>query len=206
VPDDDDLGGFSLIDTLRQPGLPDPGGGQAYAAMIETLRDFLDKVAAANPDKATLDALNGDLQSWSRKLAPLAVGEREQNRLDLVGRAKTMSPAFSVDGDTQALRGTVTFGRYFLGGGGAVHGGAIPLVFDDLMGRLANSGQRSRSRTAYLNTNYRSITPIGVELALSAWFVSESGRKRLLRGEIWHGDTLCAEAEGLFVALRPGQP
>jgi hypothetical protein len=39
-----------------------------------------------------------------------------------------------------------------------------------------------------------------------AWFVSEQGRKRVLRAELTRGETLCAEAEGLFIALRPDQP
>jgi hypothetical protein len=149
VSDEDQIGGFPHIDTWRAPGAPDPGGGRAYGPMIEALRDFLDKVAAAKPDEATLDALAGDLRSWSRTLAPLAVGEAEQvfaHRLDLPGRGQTMAPAFVfVDADATSVRGTVTYGRYFLGGGGAAHGGAIPLLFDEVMGRLANSGQRPRA-------------------------------------------------------------
>jgi hypothetical protein len=54
--------------------------------------------------------------------------------------------------------------------------------------------------------NYRNITPIETKLAIEARFDSEEGRKRVLTGTIRNGDTLCADAEGLFVALRPGQP
>ncbi len=115
-----------------------------------------------------------------------------------------MSPSFiPIAGDHEKVEGTVTFGRYFLGGGGAVHGGAIPLLFDEVLGRLASSGDRAPARTAYLHTDFRSITPVGVELAVRAWFVSEQGRKRTLRAQLTHGDTLCAEAEGLFIELRP---
>jgi hypothetical protein len=32
------------------------------------------------------------------------------------------------------------------------------------------------------------------------------GRKRFLTGAIHHGDTLTADATGLFVELLPGQP
>jgi acyl-coenzyme A thioesterase PaaI-like protein len=103
-------------------------------------------------------------------------------------------------------RGHVYFGRFYLGGNGAVHGGAIPLAFDELMGRLANTGGRSPSRTAYLHVNYRNITPIETPLAIEARFEAEEGRKRTLTGVIRDGDTVCADAEGLFVALRPGQP
>ena len=180
-----------------------------YGRMIEALRGFLDSVAAARPDDATVGALADDLDDWSRKLRPLAVPERDQlfaHRHDLPGRGQTMAPALFVDsGDSGSVEGHVTFGRYFLGGNGAVHGGAIPLLFDEMLGRLANAGDRRPSRTAYLHVDFRSITPVGERLTVRGWFAGEEGRKRLLRGELRHGDTLCAEAEGLFVELRPGQ-
>ncbi|WP_033725059.1 hotdog domain-containing protein [Mycobacterium avium] len=178
--------------------------------MICALRNFLDDVAAAAPDAATLVTLTDDLNRWAERLAESAVPERRQifaRRLDLPGRGQTMSPYFTpIAGDRETVTGTVTFGRYFLGGGGAVHGGAIPLLFDEVLGRLASSGGRAPARTAYLHTDFRSITPVGAELAVRAWFVSEQGRKRILRAELTHGDTLCAEAEGLFIELRPDQP
>jgi acyl-coenzyme A thioesterase PaaI-like protein len=170
-------GGFPQIRAWHGPNLHNPGGGAEYGDMIAALRDLLDAVAAAAPDTAT------------------------------TGHGQTMAPSFAAMwGDHDSVHGTVRFGRYFLGGGGAAHGGAIPLLFDELLGQLANSGERAPSRTAYLHTDYRSITPIGEELAVRAWFVSEQGRKRVLRATITHGETLCAEAEGLFVVLRPDQP
>jgi acyl-coenzyme A thioesterase PaaI-like protein len=203
-------GGFPPMRTWQEPNVRSPGGGAEYGDMIAALRDFLDDVAAAAPDTATTVALTMNLKDWTERLAQDAVPERRQlfaRRLDLPGRGQTMSPNFiPVAGDQQSVEGTVTFGRYFLGGGGAVHGGAIPLLFDEVLGRLASSGDRAPARTAYLHTDFRSITPVGEELAVRAWFVSEQGRKRLLRAELTHGQTLCAEAEGLFIVLRPDQP
>jgi acyl-coenzyme A thioesterase PaaI-like protein len=196
--------------TWQEPTVRSPGGGPEYGDMITVLRAFLDAVAAAAPDTATTVALTDDLKVWVDRLAKDAATERKQifaRRLDLPGRGQTMSPNFiPIAGDRDSVRGTVTFGRYFLGGGGAVHGGAIPLLFDEVLGRLASSGDRAPARTAYLHTDFRSITPVGEELAVRAWFVSEQGRKRILRAELTHGDTLCAEAEGLFVELRADQP
>ncbi|SOX56952.1 hypothetical protein MAAFP003_5664 [Mycobacterium ahvazicum] len=203
-------GGFPPMRTWQEPTVRSPGGGAEYGDMIAALRDFLDDVAAAAPDRATTVALTKDLKDWTDRLAPAAVPERRQifaRRLDLPGRGQTMAPSFiPIAGDPEKVEGTVTFGRYFLGGGGAVHGGAIPLLFDEVLGRLASSGGRAPARTAYLHTDFRSITPVGEELVVRAWFVSEQGRKRLLRAELTHGDTLCAEAEGLFIELRPDQP
>jgi acyl-coenzyme A thioesterase PaaI-like protein len=203
-------GGFPPMRTWQEPAVRSPGGGAEYGEMIAALRDFLDHVAAAAPDAATTVALKQDLNGWADRLAQSAVPERRQifaRRLDLPGRGQTMSPNFiPIAGDHEKVEGTVTFGRYFLGGGGAVHGGAIPLLFDEVLGRLASSGDRAPARTAYLHTDFRSITPVGEELAVRAWFVSEQGRKRILRAQLTHGDTLCAEAEGLFIELRPDQP
>jgi acyl-coenzyme A thioesterase PaaI-like protein len=203
-------GGFPPMRTWQEPTARSPGGGTEYGDMIAALRDFLDNVAAAAPDTSTTAALTHGLNRWADLLAQSAVPERRQifaRRLDLPGRGQTMSPSFiPIAGDHEKVTGTVTFGRYFLGGGGAVHGGAIPLLFDEVLGRLASSGDRAPARTAYLHTDFRSITPVGVELAVRAWFVSEQGRKRILRAELTHGDTLCAEAEGLFIELRPDQP
>lgn len=203
-------GGFPPMRTWQEPTVRSPGGGTKYGDMIAALRDFLDDVAAAAPDAATTVALTNDLNRWAERLAQSAVPERRQifaRRLDLPGRGQTMSPSFiPIAGDREKVEGTVTFGRYFLGGGGAVHGGAIPLLFDEVLGRLASSGGRAPARTAYLHTDFRSITPVGVDLGVRAWFVSEQGRKRTLRARLTHGDTLCAEAEGLFIELRPDQP
>jgi acyl-coenzyme A thioesterase PaaI-like protein len=203
-------GGFPPMRSWQEPSVRSPGGGAEYGDMIAALRDFLDNVAAAAPATATTVELAADLKAWTDRLAQDQVSERRQifaRRLDLPGRGQTMSPNFiPVAGDHESVSGVVTFGRYFLGGGGAVHGGAIPLLFDEVLGRLASSGERAPARTAYLHTDFRSITPVGEELTVRAWFVSEQGRKRLLRAELSHGDTLCAEAEGLFIALRPDQP
>jgi acyl-coenzyme A thioesterase PaaI-like protein len=196
--------------TWQEPTVRNPGGGTEYGDMIAALRTFLDDVAAAAPDTATTVELTESLKNWTDRLAPAAVPEGKQifaRRLDLPGRGQTMSPSFiPIAGDDVSVEGTVTFGRYFLGGGGAVHGGAIPLLFDEVLGRLSISGGRAACRTAYLHTDYRSITPVGEELVVRGWFVSEQGRKRILRAELKHGDVLCAEAEGLFVELRPDQP
>jgi acyl-coenzyme A thioesterase PaaI-like protein len=203
-------GGFPQTRSWQEPGLKNPGGGPEYGTMIASLRSFLDALAAAAPDTATITGIADDLKTWTDTLTPMAVGERKQmfaRRLDLPGRGQTMSPNFVVTGgDRDSVCGTVTFGRYFLGGGGAVHGGAIPLLFDEVLGRLSNSGGRPPARTAYLHTDFRSITPVDTALDVRGWFVSEEGRKRVLRAELRHGETLCAEAEGLFIILRPDQP
>ncbi len=211
--DDPTLG---LLGADRPGGFPDFGFRDEaedltdpYAAMIGNLRSFLDHVAAAKPDDLTLTKLAFDLAAWRDRLAPMAVAEREQvfaHRFELPGRGQTMSPPFVVrDAGPDRVTGTVRYGRYFLGGNGAVHGGAVPLLFDEVFGRLANS-HREPSRTASITTDYRAVTPVGVELEVEVWMERIEGRKRFVRGTLKHGTTVCAEAEALFIELRPGQP
>lgn len=185
-------------------------GGQFYADMILSLRAFLNTVAATKPDKQTIEALTGDLRKWIDSLSAFAIDEKHQvytRRPDLVGCGQVTSPAvtFTKVGKS-SLEGVVTLGRYFHGLNGAAHGGVIMFMFDEVAGRMAHLNGRSLARTAYLRTNFRVVTPIESELTIKGWYEVEEDRKRHLRLELRHGETLCAEAEALMVALRPGQP
>jgi acyl-coenzyme A thioesterase PaaI-like protein len=201
---------------LPPPGLrdlwkDDPAhrAGSPYGAMIDRLRVFLDQLAGAAPDDETAAALGRDLALWTKRLELSAVGEAGQMFArvhDAPGRGQVMSPAYTIEEqDETSLRAVVNFGRYFLGANGAVHGGAISLLFDEVLGMPANFGTMTMARTASLHVNYRSITPIETDLELTARMVSVNGRKRIVRGELRHGERLCAEGEGLFIELKPGQ-
>lgn len=186
-----------------------PGVVESYDSMVAVLREFLDKLAGARPDAATLAALTQDLAAWSDRLGGWAVEERDQlfGRLVLQpGRGQTMTPRLIIDRQVVGdLKGRVTFGRYFLGVNGAVHGGALPLLFDEVLGRATADPKQPRIRTAYLNTAFKALTPIDVELEVRGWLDRVEGRKRFVRGELRHGDIVCAEADGLFVELKPEQ-
>ena len=176
--------------------------------MIEALRLVQERIAAASPPDDVVADTAVVLEKLAATLAPFEVEEAEQApyQVELPGRDQALVPVMHLEEwDPQHVSACLTLGRFYLGAGGAAHGGVLGLVFDELLGRLANTG-RSRSRTAYLHVNYRAITPIGPELRVSARVDRIEGRKRFLTGTIHHGDTLTADAEGLFVELRPGQP
>ena len=193
--------------TVTESGTSVPGG---YPEMVDELRNLLDHIAAAVPSAAMVREITKLVEEVNARLLPHEVPEHDQvsgQLTSIPGRARLLTPVYSVDElDDRAMPGRVRFGRHYLGSNGAVHGGAIPLLFDDALGRLALVGGRAKSRTAYLNVDYRSVTPIDEELQIECWFDREEGRKRFLRGILRHGDRLCAEASGLFVVLRPGQP
>lgn len=186
----------------------DPDDG--YGEMLNSIRRFLDHVAGSRPDRDAIARLERDLDDWSDSLAEFAVSERDQyfaRRFDLPDHGQCLAPRFAAsEVSANHVAGVTRFGRFHLGGNGAVHGGVIPLLFDEVLGWLATSGGRPPCRTAYLHVDYRAIAPVGRDLQIAGAFVSEVGRKRLVRGTLMDGDTLCAEVEGLFVELKPGQP
>lgn len=184
-------------------------GGEDYARLIGSLRAFLDHLVGAKPSEPDIRRLADTLDDWTATLAGTQVGEEHQvyfRRNDLPDRGQCLAPVFNVVHDSPAeTSGTVTFGRYYLGGGGAVHGGAISLLFDGALGSFSNAHGRAPSRTAYLNVAFTALTPVDEPLALRVWVDREEGRKRYLTGELLHGDVMCARAEGLFIALRDDQ-
>lgn len=129
-------------------GRPVPDG---YTGMIDEIHELLDRVAAAAPTTDLVTEATKVVADLNARLAEYAVDEADQvsGRLVTVpGRAQLAVPAVHVEHlDDLGMTGRVRFGRHFLGSG-AVHGGAIPLLFDDLLGRLALTGGRSPSHAA----------------------------------------------------------
>ena len=188
-------------------GTPVPPG---YTDMIDELRELLDRVAAAAPDSELVADTTKAVAELNTRLREVAVEEPDRlagRILTAPGRAQLAVPPLHLDEvDDAHASGHVRFGAHFMGSNDVVHGGAIPMLFDDLLGRLSVVGGRPRSRTAYLHVDYRSVAMIDTELRVEAWLEHVEGRKRFLRGTLHDGDTLCAEATGLFVELKPGHP
>lgn len=200
-------GAPAVLASWTRPVDPEVGAGQL--ALAEAMRELQDRVAAVVAPDDVLADVTAAVRALADRLSPhvVAPGEQAAGRiLDRPGCGQTMIPPVELDelGDEQ-LAGRVTFGRFYLGGNAAAHGGAVPLVIDAVMGRLAHAADRTPARTAYLRVDYRSITPVERELQIRAAIVSEEGRKRILVATLHDGERLCAEAEALFVELRPGQ-
>jgi len=182
-------------------------GDPEYAALLTEVRGFLDALASARPEPSESAELAEQLRHWRDRLQRSEIGEHGQvfgRRPDLPSRGNPMLPDYVVDHvDGETIGAHVRFGRYYLGGGEAVHGGAIPLVLDELLGTLTNFGARPPSRTAYLTVHFRALTPLDTDLRLTGQIDRVEGRKTFVTGRVMHGDVLCADAEALFVALPP---
>lgn len=204
----------NVIDAVRASAQADPlRGGELYARLHAAHRLFQDRLggAALDDDPQLAQRITATLNEFSELLAAHQVNEHNRWdgwRPDLPGRGHALLPPYYIDSETATtLHGHVTFGRYYLGGNGAAHGGSQPLLFDDMLGRLANHHREGIARTAYLKVNYRRITPLGVRLDIELRVDREEGRKRWCSGELTTPDgTVVADVEALFLVLLPGQP
>lgn len=185
-------------------------GGSDYPELVAQMRRIQDSFVVAQLPTALVPEFAKQLEGLADRFAEYEAAESEApagSRLDLPGRGHPFLLPHIVDhwSDTR-VEARVTFTQFHLGGNGAAHGGSLPLLFDEVLGRLANSNGRNIARTAYIHVNYRHITPVGRELRLEATLDREEGRKRYASGLLLDGEVVVSDAEGLFVELRPGQP
>ena len=142
------------------------------------------------------------LQQWAvgEYSAPIGTG------LDLPGRGHPLLLPFVVDEwGASAVRGRVVFSRFHLGGNGAAHGGTLPLLFDEVMGRLNSGGDRTVGRTAYIHVN-QAHHVIERELHLEATLDRVDGRKRFITGRLRDSDRVVADAGVCSSSCFPVNP
>jgi acyl-coenzyme A thioesterase PaaI-like protein len=187
-----------------------PRGGDGFAAAYAAQRLVQDRFAGAALPPGVAAAVTRRLQELADLLGEHQVPEADRHdgwRPDLPGRGLPMMPPYVLDEEGAAsLRGRVTFTRFYLGGNGAAHGGAHPMLFDDVLGRVMNHHQPGVARTVSLTVNYRRITPLDVELSFEATRDRVDGRKRWGSARLFDpSGAVVADCDAFFLQLLPGQ-
>lgn len=95
-----------------------------------------------------------------------------------------------------------TFSAVYNGPPGAVHGGVISGAIDELLGSVCVINDVS-GFTGTLTIRYRSLTPVDQPIRMRGWVERVDGRKTFAAATFHHGDTLCVEAEGIFIGGAP---
>ncbi|MDT5238555.1 MAG: hypothetical protein QOF88_1817 [Mycobacterium sp.] len=193
------------------PPVPTDRGGPDYGRFVEAVRALQDHARSADAPDDVIARAADVLDDLNRLLAPYDADEWHSpsgRRMDLPNRGNIMQvPVDLVVTEDGRIGGTARFRRFHLGRNGAVHGGALALLFDSLLGFAAFKLSRSPyQRTAYLHVNYRQIAPVDKEFQVDAAIDRIEGRKIFVSGRLLDGATVLCEAEALFVRLKPGQP
>lgn len=172
-------------------------------ATIDEVKRVRDQV------RAGVEMLVAKAHGTAHGIGEAALAERGRNFLARSPMLGSMNPiavplAIQVlqEGAQATVESRVIFTGPYEGAPGCVHGGFIASAFDEVLG-VAQSASGQPGMTANLTVDYRSPTPLLRELVFRGWCEKVEGRKIFTRGTLHHGETLCAEATGLFISMRP---
>jgi hypothetical protein len=208
------------VSDLEPVGWSEPGPRERLAAALRPIITMT--VASELGDDALTEAAVA-VEAVAQRLAEAAGPRRPHQPSELAQVARGFFPASpiigvqnplappvriwavdGVDGGYRELRGTASFDYAYEGPPSCVHGGVIAETFDELLG-AANFAAGNPGMTGTLTVRYRKPTPLRVELRLEARCLRRRGRKITAWAGMYHGDTLTAEADGLFIEVGPAQ-
>jgi len=173
------------------------------AAVLTTAGD--DDVAVAAKE---IDALAARLESAGlRESMPLpdAEGMRRGDRpySPVIGPANPIAPPLTVQVlEDESVLGECTMQPIHEGPPGALHGGWVATLLDQLLGH-ATAASGNRGFTAELTVRYRRPTPYGVPLTLRGRTDDVDGRRVRASAEIVVDSVVTAEATALFLTPSP---
>ena len=122
------------------------------------------------------------------------------DRSPVIGLGNPVAPPLSFRAEDGKVVGTGSFGMQYEGPPGHVHGGFVAAALDELLG-MAQTLSGKSGMTGTLTVRYRRPTPLYKQLRFTAWVDRIEGRKIFTSGTIHDGETLCAEAEGVFISV-----
>lgn len=182
----------------------------------EALRRILHRLHGSSAEADELAGVADDLERLLARLEHLTAGSMYEgfgeaplagrdphaffDHSPMLGRANPLAPPLEMWAADETMHGRATFDAAYEGPPGCVHGGYIAAAFDEMLGATQSFGGRP-GMTGRLTIHYRSPTPLRTELHFEGRVVDVTGRKTLTHGTLHAGDRLCAEAEGLFIAI-----
>lgn len=192
------------------PAQPTTKGGPDYGRFVEAVRTLQDNARAVDAPDEVITRAADLITAVNELLQPHYADEWNSpsgRRRDLPNRGSVLSVPLDVEVVDDRVVGTARFRRYHLGRNGAAHGGTVSMLFDSLLGfTAATLTGIPNMRTAFLHVDYRNIAPIERSLQVDAHVDRIEGRKVFVAGRLLDGAAVLAEAEALFVRLKPGQP
>lgn len=187
----------------------------ARADLAATVAELNDLVVFGDLGDDLLAKLNGIVRSlvaehdgvrrppwWNDDSPSVSFNHRSPFSGDENPRAPQMRIAHP-DGDTNRAIGEVNVPTAFSGPPGAVHGGILSGLFDEVVGWLAALVDPSAMIvTGRLSVRYLKPTPIRVPLEIHAEITKKSRLIVAVTAECRHADTVTATAEALMVVQR----
>ena len=192
----------------------------AVATLGSALRDLVDAAVRTEVPLAELEDVAESAQQLAARLRMDMRGLQEPTSLDdpetgervyspVYGPGNPIAPRLAATHTPDGrASGRVTVGKPYEGPPGVVHGGVVATLFDHMLARAVRAAGRG-GMTAELTVTYRRPVRLGVPLVVTAKVGDADGRRTTARARIVAEDdpgTTLAEAEGMFVSLRPDVP
>jgi acyl-coenzyme A thioesterase PaaI-like protein len=183
--------------------------------LVQAIRDLvvLAVSALAPPDAlsratAKVRAAAGELSAYVPPGSPARIPQLESvsGPADImpfdpvIGPWSPLAPPIGVAVEDGRTTASVTFALPYGGPPGCVHGGVIAACFDQVL-NVANLLAGVAGPTVSLEVRYRKPTPLGRPLRFEAGTPAVDGRQVRTTGVLRDGDTVLAEATGVFVTL-----
>jgi len=174
---------------------------RAPADELDDAARALDAIAARLAPHAVRSRYDG-----TSGLAVAARGAQDTRIVEhhlLLGAANPLAPPLHAERhDDGSVRATVTYDLRYEGMPGWVHGGAIALAFDLVLGLAAGWVAQRPAMTGTLTLRYRKPSKLWTELVYESSAEAVGARTIRAIGSLTGPDGLCAEAEGIWVRAR----
>jgi acyl-coenzyme A thioesterase PaaI-like protein len=215
---DDELRADSILNPRLLAGMDHEVSSRRMALrrVADATRELIEGLVGTDHDEATINATAARLEeiagAFDRNvprsvydgIAESAMAGVEADATfdhsPMIGKANPLAPPISLEITDELVVGRVRFGSAYEGPPGCVHGGYVACAFDEILG-AAQTFSGAPGMTARLTINYRKPTPLHTDLRFEGRFDRKEGRKVFTHGEVYAGDLLTAEAEGLFVSI-----
>jgi acyl-coenzyme A thioesterase PaaI-like protein len=202
----------------RGTAVATPNGNGVWAEkrrLAAAMREVIDRIVTTEAPEDELRVAADRLELYARHLATqpwrfVTWGNPEASMAGtvggffdlspLMGQANPLAPPMTLWVDGEVVRGKVTYGWAYQGPPGHLHGGCIAALFDEALGLVQSLSGRP-GMTGTLTVRYRKPVPLQTELRIEGRVTRVQGRKIFTEGRLYAGDTLTAEAEGIFVSV-----
>lgn len=193
----------------------DPAHDAALVALAENVRGLVERVVRSQATTEQIEALNEQVRELCESLDPhtRAAGPSELPRVyharephrflprNMVsGHLNPLAPPVQVEILDDHVIGRVTFTQPYEGPPGYVHGGMVASVLDQILA-FANLASGHFGFTAKLTIRYHRPTPLFREIRFEARHDRIDGKRSYVAGQVFDGEVLTADAEGLFVSI-----
>jgi acyl-coenzyme A thioesterase PaaI-like protein len=195
--------------------VPASGAWAQKRRLAAAMRLVIGRLVESNAPEAELSAAADGLERYADRLATHPRLRRLEgfaetatagdvaaffDQSPVIGLSNPLAPPISVQkAGERSAEARAVFGAAYEGPPGCVHGGWVAAAFDEVLG-FVQSLTGSPGFTGTLTVRYRNPTPLHTELRFEARVTGTERRKIFASGELYAGDLLTAEAEGIFIS------